>query len=73
MDPTTCVLNGGEDYELLFTVDIRDYDKVKDMEGITIVGHMTDAAQGVNLINRNGQQVPIVAQGWDALLKQENK
>ena len=69
LDPTTCALNGGEDYELLFTITQSDFEKVKDIQEISIIGHITDASQGVNLISRSGTQVPITAQGWDAFLK----
>lgn len=67
--PTTCALSGGEDYELLFTVSQKDYEKVKDLEDIAIIGHMTDKNEGVNLITRDGKQLAITAQGWDAFLK----
>lgn len=71
LDPTTCALNGGEDYELLFTIPQSDFEKVKDIREISIVGHITDASEGVNLISRSGTLVPITAQGWDAFLKSE--
>lgn len=73
LDPTTCALNGGEDYELLFTVAQEDYEKVKDIMGIAVIGHMTEKNEGINLISRSGTQVPITAQGWDAFLKKEKK
>lgn len=69
MDPTTCALNGGEDYELLFAIPQSDFEKVKDIQEISIIGHITDASEGVNLISRSGTQIPITAQGWDAFLK----
>ncbi|OQX81100.1 MAG: thiamine-phosphate kinase [Bacteroidetes bacterium 4484_249] len=69
IDPTTCALNGGEDYELLFTVAQSDYEKLKEIKGISVVGHITDKSEGVNLISRSGSLVPITAQGWDAFLK----
>ena len=69
LDPTTCALNGGEDYELLFTIKQSDYEKVKDITGISAIGHVTDKNEGVNLISRSGTSVPITAQGWDAFLK----
>jgi thiamine-monophosphate kinase len=72
IDPTTCALNGGEDYELLFTIAQSDYDKVKDIQGISVIGHIMDASEGVNLISRSGTQVPITAQGWDAFLKSKS-
>ncbi len=66
LDPTTCALNGGEDYELLFTIKQKDYEKLKDVEGISVVGHITEATAGINLISRSGTSVPITAQGWNA-------
>ena len=69
MDPTICALSGGEDYELLFTIEQSDFEKVKDLQEISIIGNITDASAGVNLISRSGTQVPITAQGWDAFLK----
>jgi thiamine-monophosphate kinase len=65
IDPTTCALSGGEDYELLFTVKPEAYEKIKDIPGITAVGHMTDVSQGQQLITTSGQQVALTAQGWD--------
>ncbi len=69
IDPTTCAMNGGEDYELLFTVSQEDFEKLKDVDGISVIGHMTDKNEGVNLISRSGTLVPIEAQGWDAFFK----
>jgi len=69
IDPTTVALNGGEDYELLFTIKQDDYDKIKDITGISAIGHLTEKNEGVNLISRSGTSVPITAQGWDAFLK----
>jgi len=66
LDPTTCALNGGEDYELLFTIKQEDYEKLKDVEGISIIGHINDENEGINLISRSGTSVPITAQGWNA-------
>ncbi len=67
IDPTTCALSGGEDYELLFTISQDDYDKVKDMTEIQPIGHITEAAQGENLFTSSGQLVKLTAQGWDPL------
>ena len=67
--PVTAALNGGEDYELLFTVAQSDYEKIKEMEGISIIGHITDASEGVNLILNSGTLVPITAQGWNHMRK----
>ncbi len=67
IDPTTCALSGGEDYELLFTISPKDYDKVKDLPDIHPIGHITNASQGENLFTSSGQLVKLTAQGWDAL------
>lgn len=64
LDPITCALNGGEDYELLFTVPVIDHDKLKNHPDITIIGHLTEPAEGVHLITKAGQPVPLRAQGW---------
>ncbi len=69
LDPTVCALSGGEDYELLFTIDPSDYPKVKANPDITVIGHMTHKKEGVNLITKGNSSQPITAQGWDALLK----
>ena len=69
IDPTTCAMNGGEDYELLFTISQNDYEKLKNIKGLSVIGHMADKNEGVNLISRSGTVVPIEAQGWDAFFK----
>jgi thiamine-monophosphate kinase len=69
LDPTVCALSGGEDYELLFTIDQADYPKIKANPDITVIGHMTAEKDGVNLITKGGTSHPLTAQGWDALLK----
>ena len=66
LDPTTCALNGGEDYELLFTLKQEDYDKITQSEQISVVGYMTDQAEGIHLITRQGNKHPLQAQGWNA-------
>ncbi len=71
LDPTVCALSGGEDYELLFTIDLKDYEKIKGNPNFTVIGHITAKSAGTNLIARNGTVYPITAQGWDALLKKE--
>ena len=67
LDPTTCMLNGGEDYELLFTISIDDFDKIKHNPSITIIGHITPKDEGANLVPANGPMIPLQAQGWNAL------
>lgn len=64
INPLVAALNGGEDYELLFTIPIRDYEKIKNDPDFTIIGHMTEAAKGINLITNGGSAIPLVAQGW---------
>ena len=65
INPLVAALNGGEDYELLFTLPLNDYDKIKNDPDFTIIGHMTEAAEGVNLITGAGPAIPLVAQGWE--------
>lgn len=64
LDTTTVALNGGEDYELLFTIPQRDYDKIKGNPNMSVIGHIVDAESGVNIITRAGESIPIKAQGW---------
>ncbi len=66
LDPTLTALSGGEDYELLFTIAQADYDKVKNNPDITIIGHVTDASEGVHLITKSGNKYALKAQGWKA-------
>ena len=65
INPLVAALNGGEDYELLFTLPLSDYEKVKNDPDFTIIGHMTEVAEGVNLITGAGSAIPLVAQGWE--------
>ena len=65
INPLVAALNGGEDYELLFTLPLTDYDKIKNDPDFTIIGHMTEAAEGINLITTGGSAIPLVAQGWN--------
>ena len=67
MNLTTCALNGGEDYELLFTVPIADHERVQDIEGIRLIGHITKPELGCALITRDGQEFELKAQGWNPL------
>ena len=71
MNVTTCALNGGEDYELLFTVPLTDHDKVAAMKGIKVIGHITKAELGCGLITRDGQEFELKAQGWNPLKEKE--
>lgn len=65
LDPTVCALSGGEDYELLFTVSQSEYEKLKNSMEISIIGHITDATDGCEMISRSGIVHPIKAQGWN--------
>ena len=67
LDPTACALSGGEDYELLFTIDQKDFEKIKINPSITIIGHITDPAEGKKLVTRGGNKHDLVAQGWNHL------
>ena len=67
MNVTTCAMNGGEDYELLFTVPIGDYEKVEALEGVKVIGHITNESLGTQLITRDNQEFEIRAQGWNSL------
>ena len=67
MNLTTCALNGGEDYELLFTVPIAEYEKVSEIEGVKLIGHITKQELGNALITRDGQEFQLKAQGWNPL------
>jgi len=64
LDPVTCVLNGGEDYELLFTRNQNDFDKIKGNPNMTVIGHITHESEGVYLVDKSGSMVGIKAQGW---------
>ena len=71
IDPTACALSGGEDYELLFTVDQNDYDKMTLNEDISVIGYMTEREKGTNIITKGGSIYPITAQGWNAFKKNQ--
>ena len=66
IDPVTCALHGGEDYELLFTLSPEDYDKIAFSEQISVIGYMTDIAEGTHLQTKSGNRHPLTAQGWNA-------
>ena len=72
INPTTAVLNGGEDYELLCTIKQSDYDKIKSHPLVSIIGHVTDFNSGCQLITGLGQQIPLTAQGWQSFKGEED-
>jgi len=65
MNVTTCALNGGEDYELLFTCPIGDNDKLQSMDGIKVIGYITKPELGLKLVSRDGNEFDLLAQGWN--------
>lgn len=67
----TAALNGGEDYELLFTVPLTDHERVSQLEDVKVIGHITEAALGSKLITRDGNEFDLRAQGWNPLAEQE--
>jgi len=68
INPLVAALNGGEDYELLFTLPVTDHDKIRNHPDISVIGHITDKSEGVNLITAGvGQAIPLQAQGWNPL------
>ena len=68
MNLVTAALNGGEDYELLFTVPLTEHDRISEMEGIKIIGHITKPELGCYLEGRDGGEVELRAQGWNSLI-----
>jgi thiamine-monophosphate kinase len=65
-------LNGGEDYELLFTIPVGEYDKIRNHPDITVIGHITEKSEGTHLVTAgSGQEIPLIAQGWNPLKDQE--
>lgn len=71
MNVTTCALNGGEDYELLFTVPIGDNEKIQQMDNVKLIGHITRPELGQMLVTRDNQEFELKAQGWNPLSKEE--
>jgi len=72
IDSTTIALSGGEDYELLFTISMEDYPKIKGNPHLTVIGHMTQESEGAHLITRANTKIPLKARGWQAFDKQED-
>lgn len=71
MDSTTIALNGGEDYELLFTISQEDYPKIKANPHVTVIGHITNVTEGTHLVTRANTKIPIIARGWSAIKEEE--
>lgn len=71
MDPITCALSGGEDYELLFTISPQDVDKIKVLPDIYIAGEITEASEGIKLHTKGGNIHTIIAQGWNHFNKEK--
>jgi len=71
IDSTTIALSGGEDYELLFTIAQDDYDKIKGNPNLTVIGHMTEENEGMHLVTRANQKLPLIARGWNSMDKEE--
>lgn len=67
LDSTMIALSGGEDYELLFTAAQKDYDKIKGNPNFTVIGHMGEESEGMHLITRANQKIPLIARGWNAM------
>ena len=70
LNPIFCALSGGEDYELLFSINQSDYEKIKKDPDFTIVGYVTDISEGNNFIANDGSIHPLTAQGWDGTKEQ---
>jgi thiamine-monophosphate kinase len=66
-DAVTAALNGGDDFELLFTVPLSEHEKIKNLSGFEIIGHITDASQGAYLVTPEGNEIKIKAQGWTSV------
>ncbi len=71
IDSTTVALSGGEDYELLFTIDQADFPKIKGNPNLTVIGHMADESEGANMITRGDTKIPLSAQGWNSFKSEE--
>ena len=71
LDSTTVALNGGEDYELLFTIDQQDYPKIKANPNLTVIGYIKEKSAGCHLITRAEEKIPLIARGWNAVSDQE--
>ena len=73
MNLVTAALNGGEDYELLFTVPLHFHDKVKQIDGVKVIGHITKEDLGCAMITRDGAEIPLRAQGFNHMAPVEEQ
>lgn len=71
IEPLIAALNGGEDYELLFTCNLQDHEKLKENKDISIIGHICAHEEGMSIVGRGGNTIPVKAQGWNSLLEEE--
>jgi len=69
IEPSVAALNGGEDYELLFTVPISSLENITQIKGVSIIGHITEASRGAYLVTPSEDEIKLTAQGWNALKK----
>ena len=69
MNLVTAAMNGGEDYELLFTLPLTSHEKIEKLKGVTMIGYVTSSDLGAALVTRDGGEIPINAQGWNAFNK----
>ena len=72
IDSTMIALSGGEDYELLFTISQDDFDKIKGNPHLTVIGHMTEENEGMHLVTRANQKLPLIARGWNSMENKED-
>lgn len=73
IDITTVAINGGEDYELLFTIKMEDFDKIKGNPNFSVIGHMTQESEGTHLITRAATKIPLKARGWDGMNENDDE
>ena len=71
MNLITAAMNGGEDYELLFTVPLTEHDRIENIKGVKMIGYITEPALGCAMITRDGREFPLKAQGWNAFTSKD--